>query len=150
MAEPQRDLMRVIFAVLFVGSLIGISFWILKPFLGAAIWAATIVVATWPLMLSAQERMWGKRGLAVAAMTLLLLCVLILPLWLAIDTIVTNVDPIAAWVKSLSTFTVPAPPAWLGALPLVEGFGRDYELPAAGAYAETCAALGSIFWNKMP
>ena len=119
MTEPQRDLMRVIFAVLFVSALIGMSFWILKPFLGAAIWAATIVVATWPLMLSAQERMWGKRGLAVAAMTLLLLCVLILPLWLAIDTIVTNVDPIAAWVKSLSTLTVPAPPAWLGALPLV-------------------------------
>ena len=119
MTEPQRDLMRVIFAVLFVSALIGMSFWILKPFLGAAIWAATIVVATWPLMLSAQERMWGKRGLAVAAMTLLLLCVLIIPLWLAIDTIVTNVDPIAAWVKSLSTLTVPAPPAWLGALPLV-------------------------------
>lgn len=36
----------------------------------------------------------------------------------------------------------------LGALPLVEGFGRDFELPAAGAYAETCAALGSIFWNN--
>jgi uncharacterized protein len=35
----------------------------------------------------------------------------------------------------------------LGALPLVEGFGRDYELPDQGAYAETCAALGSIFWN---
>lgn len=35
----------------------------------------------------------------------------------------------------------------LGALPLVEGFGRDDELPDKGAYAETCAALGSIFWN---
>ncbi len=35
----------------------------------------------------------------------------------------------------------------LGALPLIEGFGRDYELPARGAYAETCAALGSVFWN---
>lgn len=35
----------------------------------------------------------------------------------------------------------------LGALPLVEGFGRDYELPSAGAYAETCAAIGSIFLN---
>ena len=119
MTEPQRDLMRVIFAVLFVGALIGMSFWILKPFLGAAIWAATIVVATWPIMLSIQERLWGRRGLAVAVMTLLLLCVLIIPLWLAIDTIVSNVDPIAAWVKSLSTLSVPEPPAWLAGLPLV-------------------------------
>ncbi|MFH1447036.1 MAG: beta-L-arabinofuranosidase domain-containing protein [Chloroflexota bacterium] len=35
----------------------------------------------------------------------------------------------------------------VGALPSLEGFGRDYELDPEYAYAETCAALGSIFWN---
>lgn len=35
----------------------------------------------------------------------------------------------------------------LGALPALEGFGRDFELDPAYAYAETCAALASIFWN---
>jgi predicted PurR-regulated permease PerM len=70
-------------------------------------------------MLTLQERLWGRRGLAVAIMTLLLLCVLIIPLWLAIDTIVSNADLIAGWVKSLSTLTVPEPPAWLAGLPLV-------------------------------
>ncbi len=35
----------------------------------------------------------------------------------------------------------------IGSLPLMEGFGRDYELDPEFAYAETCAALGSIFWN---
>jgi hypothetical protein len=35
----------------------------------------------------------------------------------------------------------------IGALPEIEGFGRDYELDPAHAYAETCAALGSMFWN---
>ncbi len=28
-----------------------------------------------------------------------------------------------------------------------ESFGDPYELPAATAYAETCAAIGSVFWN---
>jgi DUF1680 family protein len=28
-----------------------------------------------------------------------------------------------------------------------EAFGADYELPNARAYAETCAAIGSIMWN---
>src|SRR5690606_33927886 len=28
-----------------------------------------------------------------------------------------------------------------------EAFGRDYELPAERAYAETCAAIGSVMWN---
>ena len=35
----------------------------------------------------------------------------------------------------------------LGAIPGLEGFGRDYELDAEYAYAETCAALASLFWN---
>lgn len=35
----------------------------------------------------------------------------------------------------------------IGSLPLMEGFGRDYELDPQYAYAETCAALGNIFWN---
>ncbi|HSJ58710.1 MAG TPA: beta-L-arabinofuranosidase domain-containing protein, partial [Anaerolineae bacterium] len=35
----------------------------------------------------------------------------------------------------------------IGSLPALEGFGRDYELDPEYAYAETCAALGSMFWN---
>lgn len=35
----------------------------------------------------------------------------------------------------------------LGALPALEGFGNDYELDPETAYAETCAALASLFWN---
>ncbi|MCX6067605.1 MAG: glycoside hydrolase family 127 protein [Chloroflexi bacterium] len=35
----------------------------------------------------------------------------------------------------------------LGALPFTEGFGRDYELDPEYAYAETCAALASLFWG---
>jgi len=35
----------------------------------------------------------------------------------------------------------------IGSLPHSEGFGRDYELDPEVAYAETCAALGSMFWN---
>lgn len=35
----------------------------------------------------------------------------------------------------------------IGALPLIEGFGRDFELDPYGAYAETCAALGCMLWS---
>lgn len=35
----------------------------------------------------------------------------------------------------------------IGSLPGMEGFGNDYELDPEFAYAETCAALGSLFWN---
>ncbi|MFX1285005.1 MAG: glycoside hydrolase family 127 protein [Promethearchaeota archaeon] len=35
----------------------------------------------------------------------------------------------------------------IGSLPRIEGFGHDYELDPEHAYCETCASLGSIFWN---
>ena len=35
----------------------------------------------------------------------------------------------------------------IGSLPGLEGFGNDYELDPEYAYAETCAALASMFWN---
>jgi len=36
----------------------------------------------------------------------------------------------------------------IGSLPEIEGFGRDHELDPNVAYAETCAALGCLFWNQ--
>ncbi|MGI6741542.1 MAG: glycoside hydrolase family 127 protein [Brevefilum sp.] len=35
----------------------------------------------------------------------------------------------------------------IGSLPIIEGFGRDYELDPGFAYAETCAALASLYWS---
>ena len=35
----------------------------------------------------------------------------------------------------------------LGSLPIIEGFGKDYELDPALAYAETCATIASLFWD---
>src|ERR1700748_737374 len=86
MAAPS-ELTRTTLAVLFVGGLIATSFWILWPFLPALIWATTLVVATWPIMLHVQAHLWRKRSLAVAVMTIALLVIFVLPFWLAITTI---------------------------------------------------------------
>jgi predicted PurR-regulated permease PerM len=119
MAEIHRDITRAVLAVLFIVALIGSSIWILRPFLGAIVWATTIVVATWPLMISLQTWLWNKRALAVTVMTLFLLCILIVPLTLGVGTIVSNIDDIAAWAKSLAAFKMPSLPAWLVNLPFI-------------------------------
>ena len=92
MAEMERDIMRTVLAVLFILAFIGSSIWILRPFLGAIVWATTIVVATWPLMITVQRWLWCKRALAVIVMTLLPLCILVVPLTLAIVAVVGNVQ----------------------------------------------------------
>src|ERR1700741_4594659 len=119
MAEIQRDIPRVVLGVLFIVALIGSSIWLLRPFLGPIVWATTIVVATWPLMISIQTWLWNKRALAVTVMTLLLLCVLVVPLTFAVGTIVSNIDELAAWAKSLATLKIPSPPEWLVNLPFI-------------------------------
>jgi len=119
MAEPQRELTGTLLGVLFLSALIAASFWILRPFLVATIWATMIVVATWPLMLWLQARLWKRRALAVAAMTMVLLLVFVVPLTLAISTIVQNADEIVAALKSLAGFRVPTPPGWIANLPVV-------------------------------
>lgn len=119
MKTRQHDLTRTVLAVLTIGILIAASFWILRPFLAAGVWATMIVVATWPLLLAAQKRLWNRRMLAVALMTLGLLLVLVIPFALAIGTIVGHADEIVAWTKTLKDAQIASPPDWLGRLPFV-------------------------------
>lgn len=119
MSHPHQDLTRRTLSVLFIGGLIGSTFWVMRPFLPAIIWAVTLVIATWPLMLQVQRRAGNRRGIAVFVMTLGLLLVLIVPLWLAISTIVANSEEIADLSRAVLSFRVPPPPHWLNELPLV-------------------------------
>lgn len=119
LSHPSPDITRTTLAVLCIGILMAASFWIMRPFFTALIWATMIVVTTWPLMLGVQRRLLGKRALAVAAMTVALLLVFIIPFTLAVVSIVDRSDEIVAWSKSLATFTVPSPPAWVERLPLI-------------------------------
>jgi predicted PurR-regulated permease PerM len=125
MSEPHQDLTRTTLAILFIGGLIAASFWVLRPFLLATIWAMTLVIATWPLMLRVQRAAGNRRGPAVLVMTLALLLILIVPFWLAISTIVANIDHIRELMRTVLTLRVPPPPDWLGAVPLVGAWASE-------------------------
>ena len=79
----QREVTRTTLAVLSIGGLLAASFWIMRPFLVALVWATMIVVATWSPMRSLQRRLGGRRSLATAAMVTAMLLVFVLPFWLA-------------------------------------------------------------------
>jgi predicted PurR-regulated permease PerM len=120
MIQPARnDITRTTLAVLFIGALIVAAFWVLRPFLAPAIWAAMIVVTTWPMLRWFEARLGGRRTLAAAVMTLLLLLLLVLPLMAAIGTIVGHADQIIDKAKALMAYELPPPPPWLGDLPMV-------------------------------
>jgi predicted PurR-regulated permease PerM len=115
----SRDITHTTLAVLSIGVLIVSSFWILSPFLISIIWAGLIVIATWPVLEKLEARLAKKRGLAVALMTLTLLLMVLIPLTLAVVTIVGNASNISEKVHSLSTLSLPSPPDWLKGIPAI-------------------------------
>jgi len=117
--QPSHDLTRITLSVLGIGLLIGGSLWVLLPFLSALLWATMIVVATWPLMVTLQAQLGGRRGAAVAVMTAVLLLVLIVPLYLAVATILEQSDRLVDLAHELSTRRLPPPPSWVQGIPLL-------------------------------
>jgi predicted PurR-regulated permease PerM len=117
-APPSRDIPRVTLAILFIGVMIVASLWVLWPFIAATVWAATVVVATWPILVGLEARLGGRRWLAVLVMTGAMLVLLVAPLALAVSTIVEYADDIVAWVRTAVKAGVPSPPEWVGRIPL--------------------------------
>lgn len=111
--QISQDVTRLTLAVFFIAVLIASCFWIMSPFLSAIIWAAMIVIATWPLLLALQARLGGRRGVAVLIMTLLLLAILFVPLSYAIIAVIEKAQEIIASSQSLATLQIPSPPQWL-------------------------------------
>ena len=119
MSEARSELARVVLAVIFIGGLIATSLWVLRPFLGALIWSATIVIATWPLFLRTQAALRGRRGPAVFLFTIVLVGVLVVPLAVLAQAAAAHVDDLQALAGRLADAGLPPPPDWLGKVPVL-------------------------------
>jgi predicted PurR-regulated permease PerM len=150
MDAPRPDLLRHVLSVVVIGLLIAGTLWTLLPFVGALVWATLLVVATWPLMRSLEQRLGGRRGWAVAVMTLGLVALVALPLGLAIATLVQHVGEIVEAVRALTQLRPDRIPEWLAQVPvagpkLVEAWARLVEagleplLKSAAPYAGRAA-----------
>lgn len=127
MNERRPDLPQLVFAVLIICGLLAASLWIISPFAVALIWATTIVVATWPVLLKLQTLFGGRRGPAVAVLTITLLLVVVVPFLAGLGTLLGNRDAIASKIDTMRAAQVPPPPGWVARVPLVGG-------PLAGAW----------------
>ena len=98
------DLAQITLGVLFIVTPIIASFWIIRPFL-VPIWAAMIVIATWPLMLASRPRSAGvagwpsfhERGHAARVRR---------PFWIAVSTITEYPDNIQEWATSAKDISI--------------------------------------------
>jgi predicted PurR-regulated permease PerM len=140
-SQPPYDLARITLLVLIICLLIAASLWTVLPFVGSFIWAVTIVVATWPLMLRVQGFAGGRRWVATTIMSVLILAIVIVPFAFAIGALFDAAEHGAELAKSMFANGLAPLPAWVSKVPLIGQpiAAKWQELVAGGGPALTHA-----------
>ncbi len=112
-----RDIPQILLSVLFLSLMIVACLWIVQPFVLGFAWAATIVIATWPVLIKLQRLLFGRRSLAVLVMTLLLFLLFVIPIALLVNSLVDGSTPLVHAVTS-GNLTLPDLD-WLNSIPLI-------------------------------
>ena len=118
-SSAPTDITRTLLSVLVIAALLVGSIWTLMPFLSASIWAATIVIATWPLLVRLERLTGGRRSLAVATMTLLVLLAFIVPFAVALMTLAEAATSSPALIADFLAHGLGPPPEWIARIPVV-------------------------------
>jgi predicted PurR-regulated permease PerM len=100
--------------------------YVLRPFLPAILFAAAVVISSWPLFLRAQARLRGQRTLAATVMTLSLTLLVIIPLALVAYNLADDIGRLYEQVKANIDAGSLRSPAWLRRIPLVGGWLDQY------------------------
>jgi len=119
--QPTHQVIRASLALSLVATLIGVSLWLVLPFVGAVTWGAIIAISVYPLHLRLTANL-GKRPKASAIFFGLIMTVVVFaPVVLLFLTIGEHARQLAETLSNIGDFTVPPLPDWLGNLPLIGG-----------------------------
>ena len=100
-------------------ALLGACVWVLAPFVSALFWAAVLAFASWPVMRILTRWLNGNSTLAATLLTVGWMLLVAVPLvWLGFN-IADQIREVNMLVHSLQMQGLPAPPDWLGGVPLV-------------------------------
>ena len=91
---------------------------VLRPFIISLILAAVLAYASWPVYVRVLARLHGRTGRAATLMTVLLLLTLVTPFAIMAVSLVDNAVELLRLLRAVFYQRLPAPPVWLGSLPL--------------------------------
>ncbi|ALD15086.1 hypothetical protein IX46_00640 [Buchnera aphidicola (Aphis glycines)] len=115
--KEKMDLSQFILSLIFIIAISIASFLIIKPFILGFLWASTIVISTWPLMLKIQKFLGGRRFIALVSMIIILLLLFIIPIVLLVNSLIATSIPIIHWFGS-NTLEFPEL-IWLQDIPII-------------------------------
>ncbi|HEX5068834.1 MAG TPA: AI-2E family transporter [Vicinamibacterales bacterium] len=119
MQTRSPDLTRTFLVLVIIAALIAGSLWTLWPFLGALLWATTIAVATWPLLLKLQHGLGGRRTPAAALMTLAIAAVFLVPFVWAVTVLIDLGVQGVELVRAASERGLQPLPDWVASIPML-------------------------------
>ena len=93
--------------------------YVLKPFLPAILFAAAVVISSWPLYLRLLRAMRGHRSLAALTMTLSLTLLVIIPLAIVAYNLADDVATTFGQLRYALEHGALVPPSWVRDLPFV-------------------------------
>jgi predicted PurR-regulated permease PerM len=97
----------------------GVSLWIVLPFVGAIVWGAIIAISVYPMHLRLTSSLGARRKASAVVLGIAMALVLLVPIVLLFLTIGEHAEQAADALSNIKEFTIPPLPAWLGDLPLV-------------------------------
>lgn len=113
--RPGRNYTRAAAVILLaIGCL-----YVLRPFLAAILFAAAVVISSWPLYQKLLRRMNGRRTPAALCMTLSLTLLVIIPLALVAWNLADNIGSAFEQLRDALGHGELLPPAWIRDIPLV-------------------------------
>ncbi|GLK88910.1 AI-2E family transporter [Pseudomonas turukhanskensis] len=142
---PNND--RLLVQILLL-ALLGSALWVLAPFFSALFWGAVLAFASWPLMPLLTRWLGGRTSLAAGILTAGWMFLVVIPLvWLGFN-LSHHVRDAVNLVKDLQVQGLPAPPEWLGGVPLVGerlvGWWMTIDQQGAAVFASVKPYLGEV------
>jgi predicted PurR-regulated permease PerM len=99
---------------------------VLRPFISSILWASVLCLATWSVYQRLLKFLRGRRNLAAAVMTLVLLLVLFLPFFIVSLTFTDSIRTAVEWLNTRSQADLPPLPQWFKNMPLIGASINSY------------------------
>ncbi len=112
------------------------AFWVLAPFIAAVLFAAILVLSTWPFFVWIEARLKGRTTLAALVITLLIATTILLPMSYLAATITDGVSQLLALLRAWFAAGDWSSPDWLASIPLAGKHLDAYWHKLAGSQEE--------------
>jgi predicted PurR-regulated permease PerM len=116
-------------------------FFVLQPFVPALLWAAILVISTWPIYLRLERAAGGRRTLCATIMTTGVALVLLLPMLVLGFHLSDSVGDATGMIRENLANGIPPLPDWIYRLPLVGSRVQEFWQNTTRDYASLSDAV---------